>query len=159
VADNLGLGKYLPAFMGFWGLFAFSSFGFPGTNSFVGEFLVFLGAFQHQIWVGFVAVPGALLAAAYMLKLTQNLAWGAPSAAKAWPDLKPREWAYLALPAVFVLYIGLMPGVFYKVMDASLENMLGVMKRPVAHQEARPYHDRQAALSKVLDAARTEGGR
>jgi NADH-quinone oxidoreductase subunit M len=159
VADNLGLGKYLPAFMGLWGLFAFSSFGFPGTNSFVGEFLVLLGAFQHQTWVGFVAVPGALLAAAYMLKLTQNLAWGAPSAAKTWPDLKPREWAYLAVPAFFVLYIGLMPGVFYKVMDPSLNNMLGIMKRPAAHHEAQPYEDRRASLSQALDAARREGVR
>ena len=44
VTDNMGLGKYLPAFMGFWGLFCFSSFGFPGTNSFVGELLVLVGA-------------------------------------------------------------------------------------------------------------------
>ncbi|GKT37892.1 NADH:ubiquinone oxidoreductase like protein, partial [Aduncisulcus paluster] len=41
--DNLGLGKYMPAYMFFWGLFALSSFGFPGTNSFVGEILVFVG--------------------------------------------------------------------------------------------------------------------
>jgi NADH-quinone oxidoreductase subunit M len=45
INKNLGLGKYLPAFMGFWGLFALASLAFPGTNGFVGEMLVFIAAF------------------------------------------------------------------------------------------------------------------
>jgi len=43
VRQNSGLGKYLPAFMGFWGFMAFAGFAFPGTNNFVGEFLVLVG--------------------------------------------------------------------------------------------------------------------
>ena len=123
VKDNLGMGKYLPAFMGFWGLFAFSSFGFPGTNSFVGELLVFLGAFQIKTWIGLAIVPGALLAAAYMLRLTQKMAWGAPASPKGWPDLNLREWAYLVPVAFFVLYIGLAPRVFFNAMDPTLEHL------------------------------------
>ncbi|KMY67941.1 NADH:ubiquinone oxidoreductase subunit M [Desulfocarbo indianensis] len=159
ISDNLGLGKYLPAFMGLWGLFAFSSFGFPGTNSFVGEFLVFLGAFQRQAWVGFAAVPGALLAAAYMLRLTQRMAWGEPSSVSGWPDLNFREWAYLLPAAFFVLYIGLMPGVFYKVMDASLQNMLSLMQRPVAHYDAPPAPQKSGGLLQAAGLAGREGGR
>jgi NADH-quinone oxidoreductase subunit M len=123
VGDNLGMGKYLPAFMGFWGLFAFSSFGFPGTNSFVGELLVFLGAFQIKTWIGLAIVPGALLAAAYMLRLTQKMAWGEPASAKEWRDLNLREWAYLVPVAFFVLYIGLAPKIFFNAMDPSLKHL------------------------------------
>jgi NADH-quinone oxidoreductase subunit M len=123
IQDNLGMGKYLPAFMGFWGLFAFSSFGFPGTNSFVGELLVFLGAFQIKTWIGLAIVPGALLAAAYMLRLTQKMAWGEPASPKGWSDLNLREWAYLLPVAFFVLYIGLAPRIVFKAVDPCLEHL------------------------------------
>ena len=120
LGDNLGLGKYMPAYMFFWGLFALSSFGFPGTNSFVGEILVFIGAFKQNPWIGAFMVPGAMVAAAYMLRVSLKLAWGRPTSWKEWPDLNLREWSYLVVPAVFVFYIGLAPGLCFKVMDASL---------------------------------------
>jgi NADH-quinone oxidoreductase subunit M len=124
MGDNLGLGKYMPAFMGFWGLFALSSFGFPGTNSFVGELLVFVGAFEKNPWIGAWMVPGAMVAAAYMLRVSLKLAWGRPSTwKKPWGDLNYREWIYLAVPAVFVLYIGLAPGFLFKIVDSSLTNL------------------------------------
>ncbi|WP_031483789.1 complex I subunit 4 family protein [Maridesulfovibrio frigidus] len=123
IFDNLGLGKYMPAYMGFWGLFALSSFGFPGTNSFVGEMLVFVGAFEYSPWVGAAIVPGAMIAAAYMLRVSLKLAWGRPTSWNGWKDLNLREWSYLAIPAVFVFYIGLAPGLTFRVMDASLEKL------------------------------------
>jgi len=119
ISDNLGLGKYLPAFMGFWGLFALASFGFPGTNGFVGEFLVIVAALEKTTLIGGVnvpligllTIPGAMLAAAYILKVSLKLAWGKPSSAqdKGWKDLNCREWSYLLLPAFFVFYFGLAP--------------------------------------------------
>jgi len=128
VSDNLGLGKYLPVFMGFWGILAFSSFAFPGTNNFVGEFLVFTGAFERNLLIAALTIPGALLAAAYMLRLTQKMAWGEPASAKGWKDLSIREWTSL-LPFVFlVLYIGLAPTLFFKVMNPALNHLLAGFK-------------------------------
>jgi len=123
VRQNSGLGKYLPAFMGFWGFMAFAGFAFPGTNNFVGEFLVLVGAFERNIWIGALVVPGAVLAAAYMLRPTQKMAWGAPCNAKDWKDLNVREWAYLLPLAFLVLYIGLAPTLFLKVMNPTLDNL------------------------------------
>jgi NADH-quinone oxidoreductase subunit M len=128
VADNLGLGKYLPVFMGFWGVLALSSFAFPGTNNFVGEFLVFVGAFEKNLWIGALTVPGALLAAAYMLRLTQKMAWGEPASPKGWKDLSIREWASLLPLAFLVLYIGLAPTLFFKVMNPTLNHLLAGFK-------------------------------
>jgi NADH-quinone oxidoreductase subunit M len=129
IGENLGLGKYLPAYMGFFGLFALSSLGFPGTNSFVGEALVLIGAFAHTPWVGAAAVPGVMLGAAYMLRLGQKLAWGEPTRAKAWPDLNVREWAYFAPLAVLVIYIGLAPGLTLRAMDPTLTRVLDELRR------------------------------
>lgn len=79
ISRNLGLGKYLPAFMGFWGLFALASLSFPGTNGFVGEVLVFAAAFRVDPILGAMIVPGALLGAAYMFRVSLKMAWGTPA--------------------------------------------------------------------------------
>ncbi len=126
IFDNMGLGKYLPAFMGFFGIFALSSFGFPGMNSFVGEALVLIGAFDSNLWWGFLCIPGAMLAAAYMLRLGLKMAWGEPPspAGKNWADLNVREWVYLTPLAFLVFYIGLAPGLTMRVVTPSIEKVL-----------------------------------
>jgi NADH-quinone oxidoreductase subunit M len=126
LSQNSGLGKYLPAFMFFWGLFGLASFGFPGTNGFVGEFLILAAAFKKNVYLGLLVVPGALLAAAYMLKAVLRMAWGRPASpeGRGWRDLKKKEWAYLAVPAALVLYLGLAPGGLLKLIAPSVEETL-----------------------------------
>ena len=131
LSQNLGLGKFVPAFMGFWGLFAFAGFAFPGTNNFVGEFLILAGAFERNLWLGAAAVPGALLAAAYMLRPTQQMAWGEPSKAGEWRDMNRREWACLLPLAFLVLYLGLMPTLCLKVMNPTLNHLVGAFQSRV----------------------------
>lgn len=146
ITKNLGLGKYLPAFMGFWGLFALASLSFPGTNGFVGEVLVFAAAFRVDPIVGALIVPGALLGAAYMFRVSLKMAWGTPASPVAddedsrndasandaheekksrWPDLNCREWTYLVIPAVMVLMIGLAPTPFLNLVSPSVDKLLG----------------------------------
>lgn len=128
IAENSGLGRYLPGFMFFWGLFALASLGFPGTNGFVGELLVFVGAFSTDLIVGALIVPGALLAAAYMFRVSLRMAWGSPSSAATWHDLNLREWSYLTLPAVLVLWIGLAPGPLLRIIDPSVDKLLSDLR-------------------------------
>lgn len=154
ISDNLGLGKYLPIYMGFFGLFTLSSFGFPGTNSFVGEALVLFGAFSANYWVGAIAIPGALIAAAYMLRLGLKMAWGRPSSVPAghfW-DLGIREWVYLTPLAVLVIYIGLAPSLCLKVIDPSIDKLLSDFRVRAAAipAEARTLADHAPDLPVVL---------
>jgi NADH-quinone oxidoreductase subunit M len=124
ISQNLGLGKFLPAYMFFFGLFALSSLGFPGTNSFVGELLVLIGTFKANPWVGAAIIPGVMLGAAYMLRLGQKLAWGEPAKAEEWKDLNAREWAYFVPLAILVVYLGLAPGLALRAIDPTLERVL-----------------------------------
>jgi NADH-quinone oxidoreductase subunit M len=129
IADNQGLGKFMPAYMFLFGVFSFSSLAFPGTNSFVGEVLVLIGAFAGNPWVGFAAVPGAMLAAAYMLRLLQRVTWGEPTSfKKGWYDLGAREWATLVPLALLVFYIGLAPSLAIKTIEPSIERVLAAMQ-------------------------------
>jgi NADH-quinone oxidoreductase subunit M len=152
ISKNMGLGKYMPAFMFFWGFMALASFGFPGTNGFVGEILVFIGAFKQSLIVGALIVPGALLAAAYMFRVSLKMAWGKPSTASTWRDLSAREWIYLTIPAVFVLWIGLAPTPFFKLIDPSVNKLLNDFdQRKVASVETeQPMQTAAADLSGLL---------
>lgn len=125
INDNAGIGKLMPWYVTFLGFFSFSSFAFPGTNSFVGEFLVLAGAFLKNKWVGALAVPGALLAAAYMLRLLQRIIWGdTPKTPQKFFDLGLREICFLTPLFILVFWIGLSPGLFLRFMDDSIQFLL-----------------------------------
>jgi len=129
-----GLGKYIPIFTGFFGLFALSSMAFPGTNSFVGEFLVMVGGFSWaktvaQPWaivLMVLIVPGAVLAAAYNLRMLQRFAYGTPHNPKhsGISDLELREILMLIPLMLFILWIGLNPQPFTEVIHSSVEHLL-----------------------------------
>jgi NADH-quinone oxidoreductase subunit M len=126
LAKVAGLGRQAPVFATFVGVFALSSLAFPGTNSFVGEFLVLVGAFKVSTTLTLCAVPGVVLAAAYMLRMLQRFAYGGtnnPNHAGV-ADLGWREVVTLAPLLVFVFWIGLNPQPFTRVMEKSVERLL-----------------------------------
>jgi len=121
-----GVGKYMPVFVTFLAFFSLSSLGFPGTNSFVGEFMILAGAFEFDIVLALAAIPGAVLAAAYMLRMLQKVVWGGTdNPDQSWiSDLNTREIVTLAPFLFFVFWIGLGPGPFIKMMDTSVTALL-----------------------------------
>ena len=122
IYDNAGLGKFMPAYVGFFGLFAVSSFAFPGTNSFVGELYVLISTFARSRTAGFFATVGAVVAAAYMLKLLKQIVWGREDKRDI-KDLNVREFVYLTPLAIFVIWVGLFPAPFVRVMETTLVNL------------------------------------
>lgn len=127
-----GVGKYMPVYVTFLAFFSLSSFGFPGTNSFVGEFMVLAGVFEpnqlfsNNIALGLAAIPGAVLAAAYMLRMLQKIIWGGPNNPdQSWiTDLNAREIITLAPFLLFVFWIGLAPGTFLQFMHVSVADLV-----------------------------------
>jgi len=121
-----GVGKYMPWYVTFLAFFALSSFGFPGTNSFIGEFLILAGVFKENIPLALAAIPGAVLAAAYMLRMLQKIIWGGtdnPDQSYL-SDLNMREIVTLAPFLVFVFWIGLGPQPFLDMIHASVNHLL-----------------------------------
>ncbi|MDH3348935.1 MAG: NADH-quinone oxidoreductase subunit M [Desulfobulbaceae bacterium] len=121
-----GLGKYMPWYATFLTFFALSSFGFPGTNSFIGEFLIIAGAFDHSIALALACIPGAVLAAAYMLRMLQKIVWGGtdnPDQSHL-NDLGLREIVTLTPFLIFVFWIGLGPQPFLDLIHTSVGDLL-----------------------------------
>jgi len=126
LALNAGVGKYMPIYVTFLAFFSLSSLAFPGTNSFIGEFLILVGGFtKSKVLAGF-AIPGAVLAAAYMLRMLQRMVWGGTKNPdhSALLDLGFREIVTLAPLLLFVFWIGLAPKPFLNVMHASVTNLI-----------------------------------
>ncbi len=174
--QTAGLGKSMPVFAGFLGVFALSSLAFPGTNSFLGELLVMVGGFGWakelaQAWstrTMLLVVPGVVLAAAYNLRMLQRVAYGGTSNPdhSALRDLELREILTLAPLLVFVFWIGLHPQPFTRVLHASVQNLLQQVKgsstavaqvsQPAgspASKSAIPWQAQGTANSEIRDPA------
>lgn len=140
IADFGGAASRMPILTGFWILAAMASIGLPLTNGFVGEFLVFNGAFTSGFAWGrmaaCLATLGVLLAAAYMLWMTKRIFWGAENTdpdggtAKLGDDLSFREIAVLVPLAALILWIGVHPRPFLAPSERPVARLLSDAQAP-----------------------------
>ncbi|MDD2893849.1 MAG: NADH-quinone oxidoreductase subunit M [Halothiobacillaceae bacterium] len=126
IADCSGLRTMMPAYITLLTVFSFSSFGFPGTNSFISELLILVGAFADNLWFGAITIGGVVLSMAYMLWLLQRIVWGAHTrtAGTVFPDLNGREISTLIPLLVLVFWIGFNPGPFLDRIKASVGHLV-----------------------------------
>ncbi|MEW6543409.1 MAG: NADH-quinone oxidoreductase subunit M [Nitrospirota bacterium] len=132
LADNAGLAGPMPRYATFLVIFALSSLGLPGTNSFVGEFLVLVGTFFWSKPVAAAAALGVILAAAYLLWMIQRVAFGVrPANAHGHlADLDRRELALLGVLAVLVFWIGIFPNPVLTPMHATVDHLVEHAEQP-----------------------------
>ncbi|OGV63306.1 MAG: NADH-quinone oxidoreductase subunit M [Lentisphaerae bacterium RIFOXYB12_FULL_65_16] len=126
LATATGIGRVMPVYVTLLALFGLSSMAFPGTNSFVGEFLVLAGSFAFSTKMAALTIPGVVLSAAYMLRMLQRVIWGGtdnPDTSHL-TDLNWREIVTLAPLAAFVLWIGLAPTPFMDVFHVSVAHLI-----------------------------------
>jgi NADH-quinone oxidoreductase subunit M len=142
IADNVGLAAPMPQYATLLVIFALSSLGLPGTNSFVGEFLVLVGTFLWSKVATALASLGIILAATYLLWMIQRVVFGVPSPhhLPKLSDLNQRELATLVPLVVLVFWIGLYPNPLVSRMHQSVTNTIASMSRakvaPTAHPSA-----------------------
>src|SRR5207302_7104880 len=67
IADYGGLSRAAPVYSSFLALFCLAAAGFPGSNAFVGEFLIISGAFRAWGWLGAMGILGVALGTTYLL--------------------------------------------------------------------------------------------
>ncbi len=126
IADFGGLFKVMPIFATFFMIVTLSSIGLPGTNGFVGEFVILLGTFKLNITYAVIATFGIVLGAAYMLWMFQRVVWGKVDNPEnqALKDLNLREWCVLTPLVVLIFWIGLYPKPIFEAMAPSVTNLI-----------------------------------
>ncbi len=176
IADFGGLWKQLPVYATVFLIVMLSSIGLPGTNGFVGEFLVLLGAFRsttaqvtipllnlHPTWGNLwamIAATGVILSACYMLWMFQRVMFGPITHPEneQLSDLSWRERLVFAPLLILIFWMGAFPQPLLDRMQPSLDHMLDIARqRSVVTQgalvpPASPLHDA------VVLAASPQGG-
>ncbi len=121
-----GCARTMPLFAIMFLFFTMANISLPGTSSFVGEFLVLLGAFQNNTFVAFMASTGTILGAAYALWLCNRVIYGLakPYYLLSFSDLSRKEF-FMFLPFIFtVLWMGFYPEPFLDTIYCSTVNII-----------------------------------
>ncbi len=126
IADFGGVAKVMPVFAFAFVVVALSSIGLPGTNGFVGEFLILVGTFREHPVIVVIATTGVIFAACYMLPMVQRMLLNALDREENEKliDLSFRERAILAPILILIVLIGVYPTPFLERMTASVEALL-----------------------------------
>jgi len=168
ISEFGGLWKVLPLYSVIFMVIMLSSIGLPGTNGFIGEFLVLLGAFRTQPGFTILAATGVILSACYMLWMFQRVIFGPVdnAANEGLKDLNLREKLVFAPLLVLVFWIGLFPNPILSRIQPSIDSSLEMINKralSIRDWEARgamlnagvepccPEHTKQVAVPKPVD--------
>lgn len=126
IKDYGGIAKVMPLFTIFFMIATLSSIALPGTNGFVGEFLILLGFWKANHLLTALAATGVIFGAVYMLWMFQRVLFG-PITHKeneSLKDLNKREILLLTPLIIMIFVMGFAPNLFFTKMDASITKFL-----------------------------------
>ncbi len=131
ITDFGGLSKQMPIFATIFMIVTFSSVGLPGTNGFVGEFLILIGAFESELrWWTVVATSGVILSAVYMLWVFQRVMFGELDNPKNQKllDLNSREITIMVPLIVLIFVMGIYPKPVIDRMDPAIKKLVSQVR-------------------------------
>lgn len=121
-----GLVSTMPMFSTIFLFFTLANMSLPGTSSFIGEFLILVGAFQRNSLVATLAALGMILGAAYSLWLYNRVIFGnfKLKFLQKFSDLNRREVLIFFPFIVGVIWMGVYPEIFPECMHTSVSNLV-----------------------------------
>jgi NADH-quinone oxidoreductase subunit M len=137
------MAKHTPLLASFFLLIGLASIGLPGTNGFVGEFLILLGTFKANWVYGTIAVSGVITGAAYFLWYYERAILGPVGKAvrESIGDLQLRETVIALSLSVMILWIGLYPAPFLRMMNGSVQALVDRIDRGTLAGREEGGHD------------------
>jgi len=136
IAEYGGISNVMPVYATITMIMFLSSMGLPLLNGFVGEFTILGGTFSQKdiaghsgwFWTAW-AVPGVVLAAAYLLWLYQRVFFGTVTNPKneKLHDLTPREVATFVPLLIMAFWIGLYPKPFFRILEQPVNNLVATV--------------------------------
>jgi proton-translocating NADH-quinone oxidoreductase chain M len=129
-----GVARLMPRYAAVFGLAFMASLGLPGLSGFIGEVLVFLGAFPVHTALTVVAALSLVITAAYHLTAIQKIQLGSFNerwrSALAGRDLDLREAATLLPLAVLVIVLGFWPLPLIATISQGIEDLVRAVAAP-----------------------------
>ena len=113
-----GLASRMPVMAGVFIVVVLAALGLPGLNSFVGEFMTLLGAWERAPVLAVMGAVGLVLAPVYMLRLFQGTMHGEPADHRPMSDIETGQLV-LVTPLVLLMFVlGLYPYLLTQLMSA-----------------------------------------
>jgi len=130
IAEYGGISEVMPLYATITMIMFLSSMGLPLLNGFVGEFTILQGTFlENWKWAAW-AVPGVVLAAAYLLWLYQRVFFGTVTNPKneKLHDLTPREVLTFVPLLIMAFWIGLYPKPFFQILQQPVKQLVETVR-------------------------------
>jgi NADH-quinone oxidoreductase subunit M len=121
-----GITKVMPIFAVVFMIVTLSSVALPGTNGFIGEFLILLGSWKANPGLSAISALGVIFGAVYMLWMFQRVMFGPVKHEenKKLKDLSVREFVVLAPLLIAIFFMGIYPNAFLSKMGPSIDRFL-----------------------------------
>ena len=136
-----GIARVVPMFAAMLTFVSLSSIGLPGTNGFVGEFLVLIGSFRTYPVLAIIASTGVIFAAAYLLWAIQRILFNPLDKTENThiPDLNRRELAIMIPLVAVIIWLGIYPAPVLRRMEGAAQALVSRVEgtSQVAVQETR----------------------
>ncbi|HET9451644.1 MAG TPA: proton-conducting transporter membrane subunit, partial [Aggregicoccus sp.] len=131
MADYGGVAALMPRFAAVSLIVVLSSMALPGTNGFVGEFLILLGAFRAAPVYAVLAAGGVILSAVYLLWMVQQVFHGPVAVVQRAKvvELSARELVLFVPLIALIFWIGLFPGTLLSRSEASIQALVERVQR------------------------------
>jgi NADH-quinone oxidoreductase subunit M len=95
-----------------------AALGLPGLNSFVGEFMTLLGAWERAPVLAVIGAVGLVLAPVYMLRMFQGAMHGEPAGPRPSGDIYAGQLALMAPLIILMFAIGIYPYALTQLMTS-----------------------------------------
>jgi len=124
-----GLVHVMPIYIFIFLFFTMANIGLPGTGSFIGEFLILLGAYQLNTTISFLSATGMVLGGCYSLWLFNRIAYGNLKSQYItnFVDLNEREFLVFLPLLLGTIIMGIYPDIFLNPMHMSVNVLLEQM--------------------------------
>jgi len=121
-----GIAKVMPLYTVVFMIITLSSVALPGTNGFVGEFLILLGSWMASPVLTAIAATGVVFGAVYMLWMFRRVMFGpiTHEENKKLKDLSLRELSVMTPLVFMVFFMGLNPNFFFEKMEPSVQKFI-----------------------------------
>jgi NADH-quinone oxidoreductase subunit M len=125
-----GLARVVPAFSVMLTLAMLSTIGLPGTNGFVGEFLVLVGTYPERPVFAVIATSGVIFAAIYGLRALQRLLFEKLDDVEntSLRDMSRREMAVMSVFAILILWLGIAPQPLLRRIDRASADVVQAVR-------------------------------
>jgi NADH-quinone oxidoreductase subunit M len=129
-----GLARVVPMFAALLTFVSLSSIGLPGTNGFIGEFLVLIGAFRTAPILTMIATTSVIIAAGYLLWAIQRILFNSLDKPENMhvPDLNRRELLLMAPLIAGIIWLGVYPAPVLRRMQTSAEQFVRTVETRAA---------------------------